>query len=387
MMHRHAIYYVLVLVLVSAAHSQSGRRTTATDPTPAATPARTEDPTQYSESRPQTRRSDRVPNRFPDQSLKKTPEPQQTSQPAIVSAADDDVLRIETNLVTIPVSVFDRSGLYVPGIRQEEFSIFENGEQQEIAYFGVSDKPFTVALLLDTSPSTQYKIDEIHEAAIAFVKQLGPNDRVIVIEFHGDVKVQSEATNDRQKIYKAIRKAKFGWGTSLYNAVDEALRKQLGKVTGRKAVVLFTDGVDTTSRKNSYDSTLEFAEESDSLIFPIYYNTYTDNNATYGGVMSPAGTSAAEYALGHRYLEELAGATGGRVFRPETTPGGLTRAFEGIAEELRRQYNIGYVPKSEGRLGERRTIKVRVQRPNLIVRARDSYIVGGTAASPAPAKK
>ena len=80
-------------------------------------------------------------------------------------------------------------------------------------------------------------------AAAAFVDQLQPQDRVIVIEFHDSVKVQTEATTDREKIYKAIKKAKFGNGTSLYNAVDEALRKQLGKIEGRKAVVLFTDGV------------------------------------------------------------------------------------------------------------------------------------------------
>jgi hypothetical protein len=82
--------------------------------------------------------------------------------------------------------------------------------------------------------------------------------------------------------------------------------------------------------------------------------------------------------MGKRYLQELADLTGGRVFKPESTPGGLTRAFEGIAEELRRQYNIGYVPETEGKLGERRDIKVRVDRPNLVIRSRDSYIVGAT---------
>ena len=81
--------------------------------------------------------------------------------------------------------------------------------------------------------------------------------------------------------------------------------------------------------------------------------------------------------MGRRYLEELADVTGGRVFRPESTPGGLTRAFEGIAEELRRQYNIGFVPKEEGKPGQRKSIKVRVERPNLLIRARDSYVVGG----------
>ena len=264
------------------------------------------------------------------------PVPAAASTPA---GGDDDVLKIETNLITIPVSVFDRNGLYIPGLGQQDFKIFEDGVEQEIAYFGTADKPFTVVLLLDTSPSTQYKIDEIHAGARAFVDQLNANDKVIVIEFNSSVKVQTEATTDREKIYRGINKAKFGDGTSLYNAVDEALRKQLSKIEGRKAVVLFTDGVDTTSRKNSYDSTLSYAEESDSLIFPIYYNTMFDNRPAYGnyppifgGPTIIAGTSNEEYALGKRYLQELADVSGGRVFRPETTPGGLTRAFEGIAE-------------------------------------------------------
>lgn len=356
--------------------AQSGRKVT---PQPTPTPVSTDDPSVYSESKSQ---SSRIRVTTPSN---QQPSTSQSPADKQITSDDDEVVRIETNLITIPVSVFDRDGLYIPGLQQNNFKIFEDGVEQEIAYFGTTDKPFTVALLLDTSPSTQYKIDEIHKAAIAFVDQLKPQDSVIVIEFHSSVKVQTEATRDRSKIYKAIYRAEFGGGTSLYNAVDEALRKQLSKIEGRKAVVLFTDGVDTTSRKNTYDSTLNYAEESDSLIFPIYYNTYFENRQRSGGGFPdiflggpPPGTTAAEYALGRKYLEELADATGGRVFRPESTPGGLTRAFEGIAEELRRQYNIGYVPKETGKPGQRKQIKVRVNRPNLIIRARDSYVVGST---------
>src|SRR5690606_10690450 len=143
--------------------------------------------------------------------------------------------------------------------------------------------------------------------------------------------------------------------------------------------------------RTTYDSTLALAEESDALIFPIYYNTYFDNrvglgNPTpgiviFGGGGQPRGTRAEDYALGRRYLEDLADYTGGRVFRPESTPGGLTAAFEGIAEELRRQYQLGYTPSDDGKPGQRKTIKVRVNRPNLVIRARDSYIVGDPSAS------
>jgi len=371
---------LLIFLLLSGcadAFSQSGRKIAAT-PTPRPT---VDERDQYSESTPR-------PGRIARPRTQPTPAP-----PAADTSAEagEDVLRVETNLITIPVSVFDRNGLYIPGLRRSDFKIFEDGIEQEIEYFGTSEQPITVALVLDTSPSTEYRIDEIKRAATAFVNLLEPQDSVIVIEFNWDVKVRTKATQDREKILKAINKANFDQGTSLYSAVDEAIRKQLGKVTGRKAVVLFTDGVDTTSGKATYDSTLNYAEESDSLIFPIYYNTYLENRRRNGGGIFGGdpmiGVTAADYALGRRYLDDLADATGGRVFRPEATPGGLTAAFEGIAEELRRQYNIGYVPKREGTPGERRSIKVRVNRPNLVIRARDSYVVG--AAQPAlatPAK-
>lgn len=377
----------LSLIASSAVTAQSGRRVA---PTPAPViEQRSTGEAGYSESRPRIRRTQRVPDRFAGVSAS---EPQPTPTPGGQADEDGEVLKIETNLITIPVSVFDRNGLYIPGLRQSEFKIFDNGVEQEIAYFGTTEKPFTVALVLDVSPSTAYKIEEIRRAAMAFVDQLGPQDSVIVIDFDHGVRVREKATRDRQKIYKAISKADFGDGTSLYNAVDEALRKQLAKIEGRKAVVLFTDGVDTTSRKNSYDSTLNYAEEADALIFPIYYNTYFDNRLRtsspfpdiFGGILTGPGGSAEEYALGRRYLEELADATGGRVFRPESTPGGLTRAFEGIAEELRRQYNIGFIPKTEGKPGERREIRVRVERPNLMIRTRDSYTVGAAVRQPAP---
>lgn len=386
-MKRLLLLSLLLLAGSIAGLGQSGRRISA-PPTPVSTPAAAEDPDQYSESKPRPGRRAQYPERFPgigSGTAKASPTPITLS----TTPDDGDIVRVETNLITIPVSVFDRNGLYIPGLRQTDFKIFENGVEQEIAYFGTTDKPFTVALLIDTSLSTDNKIEDIQQAAMAFVAQLEPQDSVIVIEFNSSVNVLTQATNDREKINKAIRKADWGNGTSLYNAVDEALRKQLGKITGRKAVVLFTDGVDTTSRKNSYDSTLNFAEEADSLVFPIYYNTFYENQRRssgtfpdiFGGSVITRGVTAAEYALGKKYLEELAEITGGRVFRPESTPGGLTRAFEGIAEELRRQYNIGFVPKEEGRPGQRKSIKLRVNRPNLVIRARDSYIVGSTAAA------
>jgi len=395
-MKRFVIFLLAIFCLIIVVSAQSGRKA---KPTPKPVIEETKDSADYSESAP-----NKVPVIYSSPTLRKnksrneakppTPAPN-TPQTVETNAGDEDVVKVETNLITIPVSVFDRNGLYIPNLRQTDFKIFEDGKEQEIAYFGTGEKPFTVILLIDTSPSTAYKIEEIQAAAIAFTDQLKPQDNVMVIEFDANVHVLTEATNDRQKIYKAIRNADFGDGTSLYDAVDFSLRKRFSKIEGRKAIVLFTDGVDTASYKNDYDSTLLQAQEADALIFPIYYNTYLSNRGIgNGGVMSSPfpfpgggintsarGTSSSEYALGRKYLEDLAASTGGRVFRPEATPGGLTTAFEGIAEELRRQYNVGYYPSEEGKAGQRKQIKVRVNRPQIVVQARDSYIVGSNTQS------
>jgi Ca-activated chloride channel homolog len=381
-MKRAALICFFVLSFLSVVSGQSGRKVAPT-PTPLVV---LENPATYSESKPLPPRPLRtIPSLRGGTSTDSVASKSDSQAKEPVVENDETAIKVDTNLITIPVSVFDRNGLYIPNIQQNEFKIFEDGVEQEIAYFGTSDKPFTVVLLIDTSASTRYRIEEIRAGAKAFVDQLKPQDRVMVVEFNERVRILAELTNERQAIYRGIDRADFGDGTSIYDAVDQTLRKLLKDVEGRKAVVLFTDGVDTTSRKASYDTTLDQAEESDIIFFPIYYNTFLENRgpmpsrSTFPQIIpSGIGLSAGEYAVGKKYVEELAAYTGGRVFRPESTPGGLTRAFEGIAEELRRQYNIGYVPTSDGKPGQRKSIRVRVGRSNLIVRSRDSYIVGKT---------
>jgi VWFA-related protein len=338
---------------------------------------------------------------------KKTTQTSNTAQEPPVED-DDEVIRIETNLVTFPVSVLDRDGRFISGLQKQDFQIFDNGVQQKIDSFGSVEVPFTVVLLLDVSPSTQYKIDEIQDAAITFVNQLRRDDKVIVMSFDERVRVLSSATNNRYVLRDAIRQAAFGDGTSLYEAVDLVINQQLRNIEGRKAVVLFTDGVDTTSRRATYQSTVRETEEVDALFYPIRYNTYAGMQSGNGGGTFPqrrsgggtlgdligiilgggniqigggnypsggAGSTRAEYETGRRYLEELARNSGGRIFEADTTYN-LDAAFSGIAEELRRQYTIGYYPETIGQKGERRQIRVRVKRPNLVVRAKNSYIVG-----------
>jgi VWFA-related protein len=366
-MKKLAILSLIISGLFSTLAAQSGRKLE-----PAPTPSPSVDESSYSDSTPVKTR------KIPALQNNKTSQNQPVDPSADISS--EDAIKIETNLITIPVSVFDRYGLYVPSLEQRDFKVFEDGTEQEIAYFATSENPFTVVLLLDTSLSTAYKIEEIQDAAIAFVNQLKPQDKVLVIEFDGNAHILAELTSDRNKITEGIRKADFGSGTSLYGTVALTFRKYLNKIEGRKAIVLFTDGVDTTSGKSTYESTVGDAEEGDAIIFPIYYNTFLENRRLLDrGVIRPKGTSRLDYAEGKKYIEDLAEVTGGRVFEAEAGARGLTRTFTSIADELRRQYSIGYYPKETASVGQRKQIKVRVLKPNLVVRARDSYVVGASA--------
>lgn len=345
------------------------------------------------------------------QSLSSTP----LDAPVNVSAAtsldnpdevsEGDVIRIDTTLVTVPVSVLDRGGRFISDLQRDQFKVFENGVEQKIAYFEPTEKPFTVALLLDTSGSTFFHLWEIKEAAIAFAKQLRPQDRVLIVTFDNLVMLLTEATNDRNVITEVVeRNAITGFSTRLYDALNLVIKARLNKIDGRKAIVLFTDGVDTASYHATYKSTIHEVEELDALIYPIQYDTtdfvdaQTRTNATivtttirgrhvpprsssqvtYGTPKaSGPGTSIGDYKLADQYLHQLATKTGGRLYEANDRTF-LNEAFAKIAEELRHQYSLGYYPQTSLQSGERREIKVRVDQPDLAVRARDSYVQRAT---------
>ncbi|MEZ5308168.1 MAG: VWA domain-containing protein [Pyrinomonadaceae bacterium] len=329
-----------------------------------------------------------------------------TPPPLIIDKDDseDEVIKIETNFVTLPVTVLDRQGRFISGLTQRDFKVFEDGSEQKIEYFASVEKPFTVVLMLDTSPSTQYKIEEIRDAATSFVNQLRPNDQVMVVSFDRSYRVLAYPTSDRSRIVNSIRMAQFGEGTSIYDAVDRTINNEISGIDGRKAIVLFTDGVDTTSRSADFDSTVRAAEEAEALIYPVRYDTSGQYRRSGGrGVYIPrrrtgsilgdilagvitgtmggtttvggAGSSKGEYARGKEFLTELASLSGGRMFEADTTQN-LDMAFRSIAEELRRQYSLGYYPETAGDPGTRKRINVRVRGTNLVVRTKRSYIVG-----------
>lgn len=306
---------------------------------------------------------------------------------------EGDTIKFDTSLVMVPVSVMDRNGRYVPLLRKENFRIQENGVDQKIAYFATTDAPFSVVLLIDTSGSTEYRLRDIQDAAIKFVGKLKPSDKVMVMSFDDRIQVECKATVNRDEITKAIRHTRGGGGTRLYDAVDDILRKQLKTIEGRKAVVLFTDGVDTTSHRASYESTLRLAEESDAQIYSVDYDTSGKGSVMSNGIPMPGGRGTilglpiptpgipgtttggypGDYKRAVRYLHALADVTAGRFYSGDSLFG-IDQAFTWIAEELGRQYSLGYYPATAGKDGEKRQIKVKVTEANLVVKSRDSYI-------------
>lgn len=303
--------------------------------------------------------------------------------------ADDDVIRVETDLITFPVRVTTKGGRPVPDIKQSEFRIFEDGEEQEVAFFGTNDAPFTVALLLDMSYSSVFKLEEIQSTAMEFVAQLKPNDKVMIVSFDRKVRVLCEVTDNRKALRYAIEGAKIGSGTSVYDAVSLVLNERFARLPGRKAIVMLSDGVDTTSKINNLKAILGDVDETDTLIYPIQYDTfddvqqnrrndaeirYDDDDKPYV-VESPRtkGEREEDYSEAREFLKEIASRTGGRVQRVNSTTN-LTAAFARIADELRKTYSLGYYPSSERKPGGRYYIRIRVYRPDLVVRARETYL-------------
>jgi von Willebrand factor type A domain len=247
----------------------------------------------------QTPRRPQRPRPAPTEESTPNPTPDESRQ-------EIETLKIDTNLVTVPVIATDATGLYVPDLRQEEFSVLEDGIKQNIAFFNTVSAPFHVILMLDTSASTEQKLTQIKNAAIAFVEQLQPRDRVKVISFDDEVRDLNDFTNDRAAMKSAILQTRSGQGTKLYDAFELALNS-IRAIRGRKAIVLFTDGVDYHSDQATFDGTLHNLDEEGVIVYPIRYETRAETEAiargqaddpsnqlpTIGVIRSPApGTTA-----------------------------------------------------------------------------------------------
>jgi len=323
--------------------------------------------------------------------------------------------RFTVNVETIVVNVLvtDRNGKPLMGLQKENFRIFEDGEEQVVQNFFPVDAPFSVGLLLDTSYSTVGKLARIQDSASEFLDQIHPDDEVMVISFDDDVYLDTDFTQNKQAVERAIKMTRSGRSTQLFEAVYLGM-DQLRAQPYRKVMVLFTDGVDTTSPTSSAKETVEVAKEAEVTIYPIFLNTEADTLAGLrnpsSGSPGPLGTPTGspfpfpmpqptpqrypgdpggrypddgrreqverEYMKARSYLSELAEVTGGARFDAAGNLSDLGEAFAKIAEEMRSLYTIGYVPNNLEKDGKFRKIKVEVDIDKGRVRTRQGYYSG-----------
>lgn len=197
---------------------------------------------------------------------------------AVSVAQEVETIKTDTNLVMVPVIATGTNGLYITDLNKQEFTIFEDGVAHEIALFGKVAAPFHVVLMLDTSASTQDKLRQIQAAAFAFVQQLQPADRVKIISFDDQVRDLNEFTNNRETLRVAINGTRSGQGTKVYDAIELALNT-VRRIQGRKAIVIFTDGMDWHSDRASFDGTLRYLDEEGVIVYPIRYDTRATTEA------------------------------------------------------------------------------------------------------------
>lgn len=303
-----------------------------------------------------------------------------------------DIIKVNTALVTVPVVVTDRYGQFVTGLSQNDFRLQENGEPQQIASFSSTEAPFNVALLIDTSRSTRNKLGVIRKAALNFVKQLQPNDRVLIVTFDEKVNFLGDFTSDRREIERAIRSVKSSYLTSLYDAVHLTITEKFAPIKGRKAIVALTDGEDTWSHKATYESTLELVANAGVSAYTIQYDTRNDGGSPMLSPLSLPRTpnnylfsrlvqsdaqarnrqARDRYLIASEYLRAVAAQSGALYFRAESIESSSS-AFALIANELRHQYTLSYYPTNDKRDGGFRKIVVNVKGGDFLARARQGY--------------
>lgn len=311
-----------------------------------------------------------------------------------------DVIKVDSNLVSVPVIVSDREGRYVPNLSVDHFKLFDNTSEQKITYFDAAEEPLSIAILLDTSRSTEGAIDDIRNAAKDFLKELRPQDRTTIISFDYAVHRLSELTSDRKVLEQAIKSAQVGeyFGTTLNDAVVEIARKDFQKISGRKAIILLSDGEDYGSVVQT-DALLNEESESDTMVYSIYYapefrrfrdqrphpGRFPDRFPRRGGgifgrrrgglfnhAQRPNQRGARRNRInGADFMRELAELTSGRFYQSERTD--LKKTFSLIAEELRHQYRLGFYPGELQKDGSLHQLRVKVDATDVAVRARQQY--------------
>jgi Ca-activated chloride channel homolog len=288
-------------------------------------------------------------------------------------------IRVETVLINVPAIVTGAQGKPISTLKQEDFSLLEDGIPQPISLFASSEESVNVALLLDTSKSTVTVLGKIRQAARSFVRQMRPADRALVLSFDHELTVVNPLTDDREDLDQSIKTVRPGSyvGTKLRDAVLEVTAKRFRGLTGRKAIVLLSDGQDYGSQ-TSVVELLSSVAGSGTLVYSICYSVDLSalSKELFGVALPkrlPGGVWDQRQKDAVVFLRELSELSAGRYLPSEISD--LNKVFGQIIEELRNQYVLGYYPASAKLDGAVHTLEVTVRRPDARVRARNSYRV------------
>jgi Ca-activated chloride channel family protein len=269
-------------------------------------------------------------------------------------------LVINVDLVNVLFTVTDRRGKLVTDLSQKELKLLEDNRVQSITNFSrETDLPLTIALLIDTSTSIRDRFKFEQEAAIDFLyRTIRPKkDKGLLITFDSAIELVQDYTDNPEVLAKAIRQVRPGGGTKMLDALYLACQEKLKSETGRKLIILISDGDDNLSLE-TVTSTLEMAQRSDVAIFTI-----STNSSGFFGLTAPKAD---------KLLRRLADETGGRAFFPFKAED-LSQSFQDIAAELRSQYSLAYRSSNANRDGTFRAIKIEPERKNVKVKSRKGY--------------
>jgi Ca-activated chloride channel family protein len=275
---------------------------------------------------------------------------------AIAAQDDNDVVTVDSSIVVVNATITDASGNHVSGIKQNQFSLFENGAEQEISFFAAEETPFAAVILIDTSGSMEQRVSLARSAAIKFLDGLRDVDSSEIYRFDSKVVLVQKFSNSRDVGDKFFDLKADGM-TALNDAVYQAAKDLGDRPEKRRAIIVLSDGEDTISRRSA-DKALKAALAVNASIYTID--------------MAGIETNGRQRAQNQGVLRNFAEKTGGTFI---ATPGGVAmrETFRKIVEELGRQYTLAYQPKNQTKDGKWRTIEVRVAKPNLTIRTRKGY--------------
>ena len=282
---------------------------------------------------------------------------------AILTAAAlaQEVFRVDVKLVRVIATVKDTTGAAVGGLNKEDFTLFDNGVQQEIAVFDRhTAQPLSIALLIDTSGSTgkemKFEVDSVTRFLNAVIRGGNPEDKVALYSFDWQVMRHVDYSRRPQAFERVLRKFRGEAGTSLYDGIYLA-SQDISERSGRHVLVVVTDGGDTVSSKNFHDA-LRAAHDADAVLYSI--------------LVMPITNDAGRNIGGENALAGLAQSTGGKVFAPGIN--GLDMAFDEILKDLRTQYLLGFYPKNVPLTKDPfHKLAIKASRPNLRVISRTGY--------------